>query len=178
MRPSFIGSSPFQEESFMDYTIGRLHFPVDSGIREDFGKIELFFFLSYKVKPGRKSNPHEPRRYETLSDFLEKRKLPRIEVQWPVTMITEKGSVEGEARNITVEGVFIHCMERLSLNEAYRLVIKPAGEKIEVMGKLLWSNLDSAADRDTLPGMGFGFVKVSDGDRELLREAIEKYRKK
>jgi len=113
-----------------------------------------------------------------LSDFVEKRKLPRIEFQWPVTMITEKGSVEGEARNITVEGVFIHCMERLSLNEAYRLVIKPAGEKIEVMGKLLWSNLDSAADRDTLSGMGFGFVKVSDGDRELLREAIEKYSKK
>ena len=112
-----------------------------------------------------------------MSDFLEKRKLPRIEVQWPVTMITEKGSVEGEARNITVEGVFIHCMERLSLTEAYRLVIKPAGEKIEVMGKLLWSNLDSAADRDTLPGMGFGFVKVSDGDRELLREAIQKYNK-
>jgi hypothetical protein len=93
-------------------------------------------------------------------------------------MITEKGSVEGEARNITVEGVFIHCMERLSLNETYRLLIKPAGEKIEVMGKLLWSNLDSAADRDSLLGMGFCFVKVSEGDRELLREAIEKYSKK
>ncbi len=110
-----------------------------------------------------------------MSAFLEKRKLPRIEVRWPVTMITEKGSVEGEARNVTVEGVFIHCLEKLSLNETYRLVIKPAGEKIEVMGKLVWSNLDSAADRDTLPGMGFCFVKVSDGDRELLRKAIEEY---
>jgi len=113
-----------------------------------------------------------------LNEFVEKRKLPRIEVQWPVTLITEKGSVEGEARNITVEGVFIHCMEKLSLNETYRLVIKPAGEKIEVMGKLLWSNLDSAADRDILPGMGFCFVKVSEGDRELLREAIQKYSRK
>ncbi len=110
-----------------------------------------------------------------MSDFVEKRKLPRIEVRWPVTMIAEKGSVEGEARNITVEGVFIHCMERLSLNETYRLLIKPSGEKIEVMGKLLWSNLDSAADRDSLMGMGFCFVKASDGDRELLREAIQKY---
>lgn len=113
-----------------------------------------------------------------MSDFVEKRKLPRIEVQWPVTLVTEKGAVEGEARNITVEGVFIHCLERLTVNETYRLVIKPAGERIEVMGKLLWSNLDSAADRDVLPGMGFCFVKVGEGDRELLRQAIQKYIKK
>ena len=110
-----------------------------------------------------------------MSGFVEKRKLPRIEVQWPVTMITEKGSVEGEARRITVEGVFIHCTERLSLNETYRLEIKPGVEKIEVMGKLLWSNLESAADRNALPGMGFCFVKVGEGDRERLREAIQKY---
>ncbi len=113
-----------------------------------------------------------------MSGFLEKRRLPRIEVRWPVTVITEKESVEGEARNITVEGVFIHCMERLSVNQTYRLLIKPAGEEIEVIGKLLWSNLDSAADRDILPGMGFCFVKVSEGDRELLREAIQKYSRK
>jgi hypothetical protein len=113
-----------------------------------------------------------------LSDFVEKRKLPRIEVRWPVTMITEKGSVEGEARNITVEGVFIHCEQRLSVNETYRMLIKPAGEEIAVMGKLIWSNLDSAADRDTLPGMGFCFVKVSEGDRDLPREAIQRYSKK
>lgn len=110
-----------------------------------------------------------------MSGYAEKRKLPRIEVRWPVTMITEKGSVEGEARNITVEGVFIHCTEKLSLNETYRLEIKPGVEKIEVMGKLLWSNLESASDRSALPGMGFCFVKVSEADRERLREAIQKY---
>ena len=113
-----------------------------------------------------------------MSGFVEKRKLPRIEVRWPVTMMTEKGSVEGEARNITVEGVFIHCMERLSVNETYRLLIKPAGEEIEVMGKLLWSNLDGTGDRDILTGMGFCFVKVGEGERELLRQAIQKYSKK
>jgi PilZ domain len=113
-----------------------------------------------------------------LSDFEEKRKLPRIEVRWPVTLVTENGAVEGEARNITIEGVFIHCKERLNVNETFRLLIKPAGEEIEIMGKLIWSNLDSAADREILPGMGFCFVKVNQEDRERLREAIEKYSKK
>jgi hypothetical protein len=112
-----------------------------------------------------------------LSDFVEKRKLPRIEVRWPVTLTTENGVVEGEARNITIEGVFIHCRERLNVNETYRLLIKPGGEEIEVMAKLIWSNLESAADRDILPGMGFCFMKVSEGGRELLRGAIEKYSK-
>jgi hypothetical protein len=136
------------------------------------------WFWDTKPQRKRKRSLQEPRRYRTLSGFLEKRKLPRIEVCWPVTVMTEKESVEGEARNITVEGVFIHCMERLSVNQTYRLLIKPAGEEIEVIGKLLWSNLDSAADRDILPGMGFCFVKVSEGDRELLREAIQKYSRK
>jgi hypothetical protein len=141
-------------------------------------KLEFFLILSYKGWRESACNPQKPRRCSPLSDFVEKRKLPRIEVRWPVTMITEKGSVEGEARNITVEGVFIHCTERLTLNETYRLVIKPGVEKIEVIGKLLWSNLEGSAGRDILPGMGFCFVKVSEGDRELLRHAIEKYSKK
>lgn len=141
-------------------------------------KLEFLFFLDYKVRLEGKRNRLWPRRWKTLNEFVEKRKLPRIEVRWPVTLVTEKGSVEGEARNITVEGVFIHCLERLSVNDTYRLLLKPAGEPIEVIGKLLWSNLDSAGDRDILPGMGFCFVKVGEGDRELLRQAIEKYGKR
>ena len=110
-----------------------------------------------------------------MSGFEEKRKLPRIEVRWPVTMITEKGSIEGEARNTSVEGVFIlfiHSTENLSPTNTYRLLMNPAGEKIEVMGKLVWSKLD------ILPGKGFCFVEVSEGERELLREAIQKYGEK
>ena len=85
-----------------------------------------------------------------LSDPVEKQGLPRIAASWPVTIITENGTIEGEARNVTLEGLFIHCMERLSVDETYRLVIKPPGEEISVMGKLLWSNLEGATGRDIL----------------------------
>jgi hypothetical protein len=115
--------------------------------------------------------------WRTLSDPVEKRGLPRIAALWPVTIITANGPVEGEARNITLEGVFIHCMERLSVDETYRLVIKPPGEEISVMGKLLWSNLEGATGRYILQGMGFCFVKVNGVHRELLREAFLKYGK-
>lgn len=110
-----------------------------------------------------------------MSDPVEKRGLSRIATSWPVTIITENGPVEAEARKITLEGVFIHCMERLRLDETYRLMIKPPGEEINVMGKLLWSNLEGATGRDILQGMGFCFVKVNEAHRELLREAFLKY---
>jgi hypothetical protein len=122
----------------------------------------------------RRSEEHEAR-FRTLSDPVEKQGLPRIAALWPVTIITANGPVEGEARNVTLEGVFIHCMERLSVEETYRLVIKPPGEEIKVMGKLLWSNLEGATGRDILQGMGFCFIKVNGVHRELLREAFLKY---
>ena len=114
-------------------------------------------------------------RYRTLSGFVEARKLSRIEVCWPVIIITEKGPVIGEAKNITMEGLFIHCTVRLKVNETYRLLIKPPGEEIAVMGKLFWSNIEGAAGRDIPQGMGFSFLKVSEVHRELLREAIQKH---
>ena len=113
-----------------------------------------------------------------MSDLVKNRELIRIEVRWPVTIITENGPVTGEARNITVEGVFVHCVERLSVNETYRMLIKPPGDEIAFMGKLVWSNLEGAAASDTLQGMGFCFVKVIEVHRELLRKTIEKYANK
>jgi hypothetical protein len=56
MRPSFIGSSPFQEESCANYTIGRLHFPEDSGVKAGLEKLEFLFFLDYKVHLEGKRN--------------------------------------------------------------------------------------------------------------------------
>ena len=110
-------------------------------------------------------------RYRALSSFVEKRKSPRTEVRWPVSVITEKGSVKGEARNISSDGVYIlfkHPIENLALNEIYLLLIDAAGQIIEVMGKPIWSNPDIP------PGMGLCFVEISEGDRESLREAIQK----
>ena len=77
------------------------------------------------------------RRYRTLSDFMERRKLDRVEVRWPVTMITDRGAVEGEVRNVTVEGVFIQSLEKLALNEIYRLFMKAGEENISMTRKLV-----------------------------------------
>jgi hypothetical protein len=100
-----------------------------------------------------------------------------VAVKWPVTIIAEDGPVEGETQNITLEGVFIHCTEKLRQGDTYRIAIKPPKGPIHMAGKLVWSNLDNLGNRDALPGMGFYFVKVTDEDRQLLSEAISAYKK-
>jgi hypothetical protein len=41
-----------------------------------------------------------------------------------------------------------------------------------VKGKLVWSNSESNNRRDSLPGMGFSFVKVNKEDLHLLNQAV------
>jgi len=113
--------------------------------------------------------------YRALSGFIEKRKSPRTEVWWPVTIMTETGAIEGEARNISAEGVFIlfdHSTGSLSPPKTYRLLMKPDGEEIEVTGSLVWSS------RDVHLGKGFCFVGFNERDRRRLRKAIRKYAEK
>jgi len=113
-----------------------------------------------------------------LADGIEKRKHPRIPVRWDVTIITDKGTIEGQSRNITVAGIFIHCQEELHENEVHQLIIKiPEQESILVKGRVAWSNFDSMEESNTYRGMGFSFIRISDDDRVILADVISRHTK-
>jgi len=113
---------------------------------------------------------------EILANYLEKRKHPRIKVRRPIIIYTDKGTIEGESRNITSSGMFIHCEEKLCQDEVYRISIAlPLHKSIEVKGKLMWSNLEDTKPNSIFSGMGFSFVKISDEDRHLLNDAVSAY---
>lgn len=112
-----------------------------------------------------------------MAGLQDKRRLPRVSARWPVTIVTEKGEVDGETRNITVEGVFLHTLERLREGEVYRMTINLPEKPVEVTGKLQWSNLDHFKPDREIPGMGFCFVKIEDEDRERLGGAIAAHQK-
>jgi hypothetical protein len=45
----------------------------------------------------------------------ERRLQPRVEVKWPVTMLTSEGAIQGETRDISMQGAYIYvCLERQS----------------------------------------------------------------
>jgi hypothetical protein len=108
-----------------------------------------------------------------LAEPRERRNMPRINVNWPVTIITSQGTIEGESRNITASGVFIHCKKKLPEDEVYQMIIRLPNEKqIIVKGRMMWSNLSSREDTGVLMDMGFSFIKMSEEDQQILRTVI------
>ena len=106
----------------------------------------------------------------------ERRRAPRINVNWPITIITSQGMIEGESRNITPSGVFIHCKRKLPEDEAYQMIIKlPNGKQIVVRGQMMWSNLNGREDTGALVDMGFSFIKMSEQDQKVLRAVISHF---
>jgi hypothetical protein len=111
-----------------------------------------------------------------LTDDTERRQHPRIPVRWPITVITKQGNIEGESRNITIAGLFVHCLEKLEKNQDYQMIIKiPEKESLLLNGRVVWSNFDNVDYNDSYVGTGFCFIKVSKEDRGVLSELISRY---
>ena len=56
---------------------------------------------------------------------VERRKEPRIDVRWPVAVMSDQGTIRGETRDISSEGVAIFCDEPLRLDEPYQIAVIP-----------------------------------------------------
>jgi hypothetical protein len=111
-----------------------------------------------------------------LTYSVERRKLPRIEVRWPVTIYTDLGPISGETRNVTTTGAYILCRERLRQNETYRILIGLAKYSITVNAEVMWSNIDYNDEEAAHTGLGVFFAKMDDADRKRLSKAIAGYR--
>lgn len=108
-----------------------------------------------------------------MDDPSERRQTLRINVTWPITIITSQGTIEGESRNITPSGLFIHCKSKLPEDEVYQIIIKLPNEKqIIVKGQMMWSNLNGRQDTGAFVNMGFSFIRMSDEDQDVLRSVI------
>jgi PilZ domain len=110
---------------------------------------------------------------KTMVDLLKGRELLRLSVLWPLRIKTDTGEVDGETRNITREGMFLYCPERLCEGIVYPMTIKIPGKRVEMTGKVAWSNLDNCTSLNLDSAMGFYFVRIDDEkDKEILGEAI------
>ena len=104
----------------------------------------------------------------------ERRRDPRIKIDWPVEIFLDDRTIEGIAKNITTKGLFVCCEEPLSLKEDYRIsIFTPNNKALTVVGKAVWSN-SYAMDNDKTPVcIGLSFIKISAEDRNSLKELIQ-----
>jgi len=108
-----------------------------------------------------------------LAADQDRRKSPRVEVSWPITILAETGTIKGEIRNVSVDGLLIFCEEPLRLNETYRMSVLPGKQPaIGVKGKVVWADAYCMDEENAAFGVGICLVELTDEDRETLRALI------
>jgi uncharacterized protein (TIGR02266 family) len=103
----------------------------------------------------------------------ERRVYPRANIQWPVRVKTDKGTMDGLTSDVTPNGVFINCQKPFRLNVVFEMAIDiPNSEhSIEAEGEVIWSNRWGPDDEITPRGMGVRFVKISSEARKFVARA-------
>ena len=88
----------------------------------------------------------------------ERRLQPRVEVSWPVTMLTSEGPIIGETRDISMQGAFIYCNKLLPLAERFVLSVKAPATSMQVMAQVVWSENSAHGKDGEALGIGVRFI--------------------
>lgn len=103
----------------------------------------------------------------------ERRRKTRKFVRWPVKVEGENGTVGGETRNISYDGIYIRCEEPLRLNENFRMaILTPDRHAIGMTGKIVWADLYGLDEERNAFGMGICLVEIAERDRLVFEDAL------
>jgi hypothetical protein len=103
----------------------------------------------------------------------ERRKFPRVPVDWSAIVETNHGSLEGEVKDISVGGACILCPEKPITGESISILLKPPEQRsIPVIGEKVWSDFFDI-HYGTAFGMGVQFIHVSPEDRNYISTLLE-----
>jgi hypothetical protein len=105
---------------------------------------------------------------------IERRQYPRILVNWPAVVETPQGSVEGETKDISVDGVFIFWVKEPKIGENFPILLEPSEQRtISVVAEKIWSGTFNLHNRKVF-GMGIRFIHISPEDRQYIAVLVEK----
>ena len=115
---------------------------------------------------------------ETFEVGDQRRLSFRIKVDWPVTLETKKGLVEGKTRDISAGGAHIRCTEYLQLNEPVYLTFRaPDIEPMKVIAIVIWSDTKDESNRPRVIGVKFTEISLADL-KYLEKVALEEFKAK
>ena len=107
----------------------------------------------------------------------QRRKYARVEVQWPVRMMTPEGDMDGTIENISAGGAYIRCGTLLSKKDLFILVILIQDREASWIGaEVVWIDIPLHPDTEPIPvGMGIRFTDMSTTDLQFLTDAVAKH---
>ena len=113
-----------------------------------------------------------------FSDYRveEKRRRKRAEIVWPAFIVTDKGVIEGETKDLSRSGAFITCGKPLLPGERFLINIDiPKKGPVSLRSEVIWSNGNIPEEKVVSRGMGIRFLQNIDEDTSSLKSALEDY---
>ena len=101
----------------------------------------------------------------------ERREYSRVEVSWPVSVLTAQGIIDGEVRNISFGGACIKCQELPNPDEALDLnILIPEQDysSVSANAEVVWSKTDDTNTSSPPSQLGIRFLDISDEDLRLI----------
>jgi len=110
----------------------------------------------------------------------ERRAFQRVRlINWPANIIIQDKSIDGATRNITPRGAFIyyfrpHGDDRpLKLHKVVDLIIQaPGAASLFISAEVIWSNILSSDENNTLLGVGLHFIEVPNEALQFLNDFV------
>ena len=103
-------------------------------------------------------------------------------IKWPAKILIKDKSIDGIVRNISVHGAFIYYFEPhgknlpLQLHKVVDLIIEATGlAPLYISAEVIWSNILSSDEKNTLIGVGLRFIEVPEKDRHFLQDFVRVY---
>jgi hypothetical protein len=107
--------------------------------------------------------------------ITQKRKYPRAEVSWPVSMITSKGLFDGEIKNISKGGALIQCRDLPEAEEPLELSIEIPDHLLSISATVekVRLNIDESNLALATYDLAVRFSGIDVDQRTQLYDAIE-----
>ena len=126
---------------------------------------KAFYDFLHSIK-----RPNESASFEStdiMSD-ADRRKYPRTEISWPVTLKTTiAGVTRAQLGNLSAGGAYIHCDQTPNPGELIDLTIKPPDrQSLEIRAEVVWTG------KTFPPGMGVRFLEISENDYQFLYNVV------
>ena len=115
-----------------------------------------------------------------MESKIERRAVKRVKlINWPAKILIKDRSINGTTRNISPQGAFIYYFQPhgddrpLQLHKVVDLIIEAPGvAPLFICAEVIWSNILSSDEKNTLLGMGLRFIEVPDKELQFLHDFI------
>ena len=99
----------------------------------------------------------------------ERRKYPRIQVRWPVSILAADELRQGKMEDISLGGAFIRCEKPPRENEKVLLTFQDHSSNTLVLARVVWTNYESQGSGDKPAGIGVKFLQFLNNQRSTER---------